>query len=45
MVADPVIRFANVEQVFARDDGSSVTALQDLSFDIGRNEFVAVLGP
>jgi NitT/TauT family transport system ATP-binding protein len=45
MAAEPVIRFTNVEQVFARDDGSSVTALQDLTFDIGRNEFVAVLGP
>jgi NitT/TauT family transport system ATP-binding protein len=42
---EPVIRFENVDQVFVRDDGVSVTALQGLTFDIGRHEFVAVLGP
>ncbi len=41
----PVIRFAGVDQVFTRDDGVAVTALSNLSFDIGRHEFVAVLGP
>src|ERR1700683_721000 len=40
-----VIRFANVEQIFGRDDGSAVTALDDVTFDIGRHEFLAVLGP
>ena len=40
-----VIRFASVEQTFGRDDGSAVTALEDVTFDIGRHEFLAVLGP
>ena len=40
-----VIRFANVSQVFGQDDGSAIVALDNLSFDIGRHEFVAVLGP
>ena len=40
-----VIRFADVEQTFGRDDGSAVTALDGVTFDIGRNEFLAVLGP
>jgi NitT/TauT family transport system ATP-binding protein len=41
----PVIRFIDVGQVFGKDDGSAVTALDRLSFEIGRHEFVAVLGP
>ena len=40
-----VIRFADVEQTFGRDDGSAMTALEGVTFDIGRNEFLAVLGP
>ncbi len=40
-----VISFSKVDQVFTREDGSSVTALSGLSFDIGKHEFVAVLGP
>jgi NitT/TauT family transport system ATP-binding protein len=40
-----VIRFADVDHIFGRDDGSAVTALAGVSFDIGRNEFLAVLGP
>jgi len=40
-----VIRFADVDRTFGRDDGSAVTALEGVSFDIGRNEFLAVLGP
>jgi NitT/TauT family transport system ATP-binding protein len=40
-----VIRFADVEQIFGRNDGSAVTALEGVTFDIGRNEFLAVLGP
>ena len=40
-----VIRFARLSQVFGKDDGSAITALEDVSFDIGRHEFVAVLGP
>jgi NitT/TauT family transport system ATP-binding protein len=46
MSAPPsVIRFADVGCVFGKDDGSAITALEGLSFDIGRHEFVAVLGP
>jgi NitT/TauT family transport system ATP-binding protein len=46
MNASPqVIRFADVEQTFGRKDGSRVTALEGMSFEIGRNEFLAVLGP
>ncbi len=41
----PVIKFTNVEQTFGRDDGTSVTALDNLNFEVGKNEFVAVLGP
>src|SRR5262245_3063598 len=41
----PVIRFNRLGQTFGKDDGSAVTALEDLSFDIGRHEFLSVLGP
>jgi NitT/TauT family transport system ATP-binding protein len=40
-----VIRFADVGQVFDKDDDSAIVALEHLSFEIGRHEFVAVLGP
>jgi NitT/TauT family transport system ATP-binding protein len=40
-----VVRFTSVEETFGRDDGSAVTALEDVTFDIGRHEFLAVLGP
>ena len=45
IVPPPVIRFADVGCVFGKDDGSAITALERLTFDIGRHEFVAVLGP
>jgi NitT/TauT family transport system ATP-binding protein len=45
MTPPPVIRFANVGQTFSKADGSAVVALDGVTFDIGRNEFVAVLGP
>jgi NitT/TauT family transport system ATP-binding protein len=41
----PVIGLAEVGCVFRKDDGSDITALDRLSFDVGRHEFVAVLGP
>jgi NitT/TauT family transport system ATP-binding protein len=41
----PVIRFANICQNFAGADGRPVVALDGLSFDVSRHEFVAVLGP
>jgi NitT/TauT family transport system ATP-binding protein len=44
-VPPPVIRFADVGCVLGKDDGSAVTALDHLSFDVGRHEFLAVLGP
>lgn len=44
-VPSPVIRFSNVTQTFGKKDGSSVTALDRISFDIGKHEFVAILGP
>jgi NitT/TauT family transport system ATP-binding protein len=43
--AQPVIHFADLKQTFGKNDGSSVTALDGVSFDIGRHEFIAVLGP
>ncbi|MDP2294180.1 MAG: ABC transporter ATP-binding protein [Pseudolabrys sp.] len=42
--APPVVRFAQVGQTFGTPD-SAVVALKDVTFDIGRNEFLAVLGP
>jgi NitT/TauT family transport system ATP-binding protein len=41
----PVIQFADVGQSFGKDDGSAVLALDGVTFNIGRNEFLAVLGP
>jgi NitT/TauT family transport system ATP-binding protein len=45
IIAPPVIRFADVGQTFGKNDGSAVTAVQSVTFDIAKNEFVAVLGP
>jgi NitT/TauT family transport system ATP-binding protein len=45
MIDGPVIRFAGVSQRFHGATGEAILALDDLSFDIGRHEFVAVLGP
>jgi NitT/TauT family transport system ATP-binding protein len=42
---DLAVCFSNVGQTFAGADGSTVAALDGLSFDIGRHQFVAVLGP
>jgi len=44
-VQQPVIRFNRLGQTFGKDDGTAVTALEDLSFDVGRHEFLSVLGP
>ncbi|NVK40806.1 MAG: ABC transporter ATP-binding protein [Oceanospirillaceae bacterium] len=41
----PFVSFEQISQVFSRPDGSSLMALKDVSFDIGRHEFVAVVGP
>jgi NitT/TauT family transport system ATP-binding protein len=40
----PVVRFAGVGQTFG-EAARAVVALKDVTFDIGRNEFLAVLGP
>jgi NitT/TauT family transport system ATP-binding protein len=45
LTSQPVIDFADLKQTFGKDDGSSVTALDGITFDIGRHEFIAVLGP
>ena len=45
MTAAPVIRFKDVSKVFTRPDGrGNFTAVDKLSFDIGKGEIVAVLG-
>ena len=41
----PSIVFEQVRQVFTSSDGSEVVALDDTSFSIARNEFIAVIGP
>ena len=43
--SQPVIRLGDVSRTFGRDDGSAIAALDRLSFEIDRHEFVAVLGP
>lgn len=43
--APPHIAFERVEQRFLRDDGTTIAAIQNLSFEVSRHEFVAVLGP
>ncbi len=44
--ADGAIQFDRVEvQFFDRKNGGSITALEDVSFGIGRGEFVSVVGP
>jgi NitT/TauT family transport system ATP-binding protein len=40
-----VIRFADVGVIFGDDNGPGIAALNRLSFEISRHEFVAVLGP
>ena len=39
------ISLRDVSQVFRAADGSDTTALQDISFDVARHEFLALLGP
>ena len=40
----PVVRFAEVGQIFGEAE-RAIVALNDVTFDIARNEFLAVLGP
>jgi putative ABC transport system ATP-binding protein len=39
-----MISVRNLARTYTRGDGSAVTALRDLSFDIGRGEFVTIRG-
>ncbi|AFT72187.1 ABC-type nitrate/sulfonate/bicarbonate transport system, ATPase component [Alloalcanivorax dieselolei B5] len=41
----PSIRFNNVGQLFTSSDGSVINALDGVSFDIHKHEFIAVIGP
>ena len=41
----PVVRLADVGRVFARRDGSVMTALEGIDLDIRRGEFVSLIGP
>lgn len=43
--ARPSVRFDQVGQVFMSSDGEPINALEDVSFEIRRHEFVAVIGP
>ena len=39
------VRLSNVQQVFALQDGSRLTALQDIDLTIAPGEFVSLIGP
>ncbi len=41
----PAIKFENVSRTFKTDDGQEIVALHDLSFEVAKNEFVAIVGP
>jgi putative ABC transport system ATP-binding protein len=41
----PLVSFANVSKVYHRTDGTPVTALRHVSFDVQTGEFVTVRGP
>lgn len=40
-----MIRVEGVGKTFAQRDGAGYTALEDISFEIGKGEFVSILGP
>ena len=43
--SEPVVRLSGVGRVFARRDGSVMTALEGIDLDIRRGEFVSLIGP
>jgi NitT/TauT family transport system ATP-binding protein len=43
--AGPVVRLSGVGRVFARRDGSQMTALEGIDLDVRRGEFVSLIGP
>jgi NitT/TauT family transport system ATP-binding protein len=45
MAQPPVIEFLGVGHAYATRDGAPVQALSDVSFHVGRDEFLAVVGP
>ncbi|RNL87615.1 ABC transporter ATP-binding protein [Halostreptopolyspora alba] len=42
---DPVVRVENLEKGFRRRDGSTVPAIDGVSFDVGPGDFLVLLGP
>jgi NitT/TauT family transport system ATP-binding protein len=42
---EPVVRLSGVGRVFARRDGSTMTALDGIDLEIRRGEFVSLIGP
>jgi NitT/TauT family transport system ATP-binding protein len=42
---EPVVRLSGVGRVFARRDGSVMTALEGIDLDVRRGEFVSLIGP
>ena len=40
-----MIRLSNINKVYRRNDGASVVALHDVSFEVERGEFVTLRGP
>jgi NitT/TauT family transport system ATP-binding protein len=45
MTDQPVVHLAGVDKVFARGDQPVTTALEGISLDIARGEFVSLIGP
>ncbi|HEU5204730.1 MAG TPA: ABC transporter ATP-binding protein [Candidatus Limnocylindrales bacterium] len=43
--ADTVVRISGVDKLFGSDGGAVTTALQGISLDIARGEFVSLIGP
>lgn len=41
----PAISFEQVSQIFPLANGQEVTALRDLTFNISKNQFIAIVGP
>jgi len=41
----PAITFDRISRTFVTDAGQEIVALHDLSFSVGKNEFVTIVGP
>ena len=44
-MADIALSIQNLSKTFLRRDGEPVIALEDVSLDVHRGEFVAIVGP